>query len=69
MLEPVSAERWIFEEEIRARRGQVSEKLPDALIELPDGPRIIEFGGAYGRRKLEAFHEYCAGRELRTEIW
>jgi len=51
------------------RRGSKKEKLPDAVIELPDEKRIVEFGGAYSKAKLESFHEYCQRLEVPYEVW
>ena len=66
---PEAAARWISEETIRLRRGSRSEKLPDALIDDPTSPRIVEFGGAYKKKKLEAFHGYCSELGLPYEVW
>lgn len=68
-MEPVAADAWCFEEEIRAERGRLNEKLPDAIIAIGAYRRVVEFGGAYGKKKLEAFHNYCAGNDLDYEVW
>ena len=51
------------------RRGEKREKLPDAVLDLPTGPLVIEFGGAYSKPKLEAFHDYCDENATPYEIW
>lgn len=62
---------WIFEEQIKAERSRRArgEKLPDAFLRLESGLRVIEFGGAYGKRKLQAFHHYCEEKSYPYEIW
>jgi hypothetical protein len=60
---------WAFEETIVEARGNRREKLPDAIIVSPDETQAIEFGGAYGKRKVQAFHDYCAEECLSYEIW
>jgi hypothetical protein len=66
---PELAATWIHEAEIfRTRPGGVG-KVPDALVRLPLGTKVIEFGGAYGAQKLAAFHRYCAQEGLPYEIW
>lgn len=67
--DPGRAARWISEDRLAAeRRGQ---KLPDAGIAGNDGKlaSVIEFGGAYDRKHVRAFHEDCAVREIPYEIW
>jgi hypothetical protein len=66
---PHLARHWESEAEIVEQRGNVSEKLPDAILALPTGKRVIEFGGAYAKEKLQAFHQYCAQNELPYEVW
>lgn len=67
---------WIFEERIKAERKLVTgraktfgEKLPDAILRTPLGPKAIEFGGAYGKDKVLSFHRYCKDQALPYEIW
>jgi hypothetical protein len=62
---------WVTEAWLRRQRPDApGEKLPDALIRDPqNGDRIIEFGGAYKRPKLEAFHAFCTSRSLPYEVW
>lgn len=66
---PNVIDQWIDEERLAPhRRG---EKLPDAALGTnaarPD--RILEFGGKYGKARLEAFHDDCESRGLPYEIW
>ncbi len=65
------AVRWISEEGIKAAREMQDEKVPDAMIQRSDGgcELIVECGGAYPKRKLTSFHEYCAERSLPYEVW
>lgn len=61
---------WIDEDRLAPfRRG---EKLPDAVLATsPDAipRRVLEFGGAYGKQRLQNFHDDCEGRGLPYEIW
>jgi hypothetical protein len=58
---------WVFEEEIRKERGQ--GMLPDAIILTASSQRAVEFGGAYGKAKLERFHRFCESQNLSYEVW
>jgi hypothetical protein len=70
---------WVFEEQVKAERkasarqsdrsDATGEKLPDAFIRSSSGTRVIEFGGAYGKDKLIAFHRYCKEYSFPYEIW
>lgn len=60
---------WIFEEQLRQERGRTNEMLPDVIIRADGNTRALEFGGAYSKQKLQAFHDYCAERRLPYEIW
>jgi hypothetical protein len=60
---------WAYEDTIVEARGHRREKLPDAIIVSPDVTRVIEFGGAYGKQKVQAFHNYCEEQSLSYEIW
>jgi uncharacterized protein YqiB (DUF1249 family) len=68
---------WIFEEQVKAERRQTlqavrsrsTEKLPDAFLRLSSGARVVEFGGAYDKAKLQAFHHYCEEKSYPYEIW
>jgi len=66
---PELALGWIFEERLRGERKQRRERLPDALLRNGASEKIIEFGGAYPKEKLRAFHRYCSDRELPYEVW
>ena len=61
---------WIDEDRLAPfRRG---EKLPDAVLATsPDAipRRVLEFGGAYGKQRLQDFHDDCESRGLPYEIW
>ena len=65
---PGDAKHWIHEEAFR-REMRGYGKLPDAIIRSGGFDRVIEFGGAYGKTKLENFHRFCAMRELPYELW
>jgi hypothetical protein len=65
---------WIFEEQVKAERRRArgnafGEKLPDVLLRTETVTRVIEFGGAYSKDKLIAFHSYCKDRSLSYELW
>ena len=68
--DPAAADCWIGEDRLAPhRRGQ---KLPDAV--LADGPAdppelVLEFGGSYDKRRVEAFHRDCARRAHAYEVW
>ncbi len=64
--DPAAAAAWISEAQLRQERGPQGGPLPDAVIRTAE-PVIIEFGGAYSRQKLEAFH---VQQKTKTyEIW
>jgi hypothetical protein len=66
---------WVFEEQVKAERKRVGgrsepgEKLPDAFLRSHSATRVVEFGGAYGKDKLIAFHRYCKEHSFPYEIW
>ena len=72
---------WISEDQIKYERkvmrpedrrthaSNARGKLPDAILRLSSGVRAIEFGGAYGKDKLQAFHSYCKEHSFPYEIW
>jgi hypothetical protein len=66
---PELVNRWVSEAAILGTREDRSEKLPDALLELDTGPKIIEFGGSYPKEKVEGFHAYCEDQSLPYELW
>ena len=43
--------------------------LPDAIIRTAGSQRAVEFGGAYGKAKLERFHRFCESQDLSYEVW
>ena len=68
--DPVAAAHWCSEEQIRRERVHLDERVPDAIVRIPGTPpRVVEFGGAYKKQKLEAFHDYCELESLAYEIW
>ena len=68
--DPDLACRWMGEE--LSKSGQeYGEKLPDAVIADESGRpvRAIEFGGRYPKKRVQAFFEHCAQRNLAFELW
>ncbi len=65
-ISPLLTKSWIHEEEIKRDRKQRKGKLPDAMI---GSRRVIEFGGAYKKAKLMAFHSFCESRGWEYEVW
>jgi hypothetical protein len=66
---PSLLQGWIFEEALRQEHRRSSERLPDVIIRNGTHQRVIEFGGAYPKVKLEAFHGYCKEKAFPYEIW
>lgn len=64
--DPARAVAWMHEEQLRDRPEFAGGSRPDALV-ASDEPVVIEFGGAYPRKKLEAFH--AQQQQRRYEIW
>ena len=66
---PELVSRWVSEHKLAPTRRR--QKLPDAALRNEAGElsHIIEFGGAYDRAHLEAFHDDCLERELSYEVW
>ncbi|MFK7818491.1 MAG: hypothetical protein AB8G99_07225 [Planctomycetaceae bacterium] len=62
---------WLGEDIVRRRFGDDVRKVPDALIinRQQSIQRAIEFGGQYGRRRLETFHRFWKHRNTAWEIW
>lgn len=66
---------WVYEEETKFERRlsegkpKFGEKLPDVFLRAGADVRVVEFGGAYGKDKLAAFHGYCKERQYPYEIW
>lgn len=61
--------RWTSEAAILRNRDHRRGKLPDAMVVDGDYCRIIEFGGSYGKKKIEAFHNHCLNEDIPYEIW
>jgi len=67
---PLWAQHWISEQRIkRSRPDAYGEKLPDAKVQFGDVDRIVEFGGAYSKDKLQSFHAWCVKKSIPYEIW
>lgn len=67
--QPRTAQSWISEAAQYAKGAGRHERLPDALVRDRNGTTVIEFGGAYSKRKLMEFHEFCVERSLSYELW
>lgn len=71
--EPARAKRWVSEHELYGLGFGQGEGLPDALIRDKHGRVdrhvVVEFAGAYSKRKLETFHDEQASRGLAYELW
>jgi hypothetical protein len=69
--DPSSAERWVSERELYAEGWGRNERLPDAIIRHggSESPpvRVIEFGGAYSKAKLQEFH--LEMRDIPYDLW
>jgi hypothetical protein len=66
---PQWAAAWRSEDLLaHTRRG---EKLPDAFVVDQCGQVVwvIEFGGAYDKARVQAFHQDCLARQLPYQIW
>jgi hypothetical protein len=66
---PELVSKWSSEARILRGRDTRREKLPDAMMVDGNSRRVIEFGGAYSREKIESFHAYCLNEDLPYEIW
>jgi len=67
---PKLAETWIGEDILAPYRRR--QKLPDAILATrPDAQPLVvlEFGGAYDKRRVQAFHNDCRDRGLPYELW
>jgi len=61
---------WISEASIVSKGTVRGEKLPDAMVREQSGElTVIEFGGEYSKPKLTAFHQDCARKTRRYELW
>jgi DNA-binding Lrp family transcriptional regulator len=67
---PADAALWHSEAWIKKSRPDApGEKLPDAMIRRASSTKVIEFGGAYPKERLIAFHEFCKRRALPYDLW
>ena len=63
---------WMGEDNYRREfRPLRKVKVPDAVVLDADGDieRVIEFGGAYPARRVEAFHRYWSRQQIPYEVW
>jgi hypothetical protein len=60
---------WSFEEKLRSLHRRKRERLPDVIFERRGSRKVVEFGGAYPKAKIEAFHAYCCAQYLPYEVW
>lgn len=61
---------WVGEDILAPHRRR--QKLPDAVIASLPGATpqlVLEFGGAYDKARLLAFHQECSANALPYEIW
>jgi hypothetical protein len=68
-IAPQWAMAWRGEDLLAHTR--LGEKLPDAFI-VDKNEKVlwvIEFGGSYDARRVKAFHEDCAARDLPYQLW
>lgn len=63
---PDLASSWVHEAQIKSEQKQRRGKLPDAIVSKRC---VIEFGGAYKKQKLAAFHKFCEGKHFDYEVW
>lgn len=66
---PDDADKWISEDIIRRTGTNRKQRIPDAVIDRGSGKHVVEFGGAYGKRKLARFHSYCSEVYSSYEVW
>lgn len=67
---PGRAQAWVAESQLVKDPSTAARKVPDALIRSRrGGETVIEFGGEYSKAKLAEFHEDCALRGRRYELW
>lgn len=67
---PEQAKQWVSEQEQYALGGGRGNRLPDAIVRSSRSrghDLIVEFGGAYSKRKLEEFH--AAMHHVPYQIW
>jgi len=66
---PERARFWKSEAALQAAGAGRNSRLPDAMISGRQEKTVIEFGGAYSKRKLMEFHRHCEDRQLPYEVW
>ena len=67
---PDEAADWRSEAWVKKSRPDApGEKLPDAMIRRANSAKVIEFGGAYPKERLIAFHEFCKRRAVPYDLW
>ncbi len=67
---PAEATLWKGEGSISSLRRK--RKVPDAIIagDTIWPPRlVVEFAGAYARKRIEGFHRFCEMEQLAYELW
>ena len=75
LRQPELLQHWVFEEQVKSERRRArqqsgpSDKLPDVLLRTGSGTMAVEFGGAYGKDKVTAFHGYCKEHSISYELW
>lgn len=63
---PSIADSWVSEARFKSERRQRRGRVPDAIVATN---RVVEFGGAYKKAKLLAFHKYCEAQGFDYEVW
>lgn len=66
---PALLSGWIFEEQLRQEGHRRGQRLPDVILKYAGTKKAVEFGGAYPKSKVSAFHRYCEERQLAYELW
>lgn len=66
---PLIASTWLGEN--AAPMAERGVKNPDAYLTDDSGSpcRVIESGGRYSTRQIQAFHDHCAAASLPYELW
>lgn len=59
------SEQWVKDHFKDHRRSRI----PDAILAHRNAFHVVEFGGAYNHRKLEAFHSWCRSSAYSYEVW
>jgi hypothetical protein len=66
---PALASDWVNERVIRRTRPVRGGPLPDAMIRSSSVQRVVEFGGAYSKRRVRIFHAFCSAKGFAYELW